>query len=1092
MDGNSYLERLSMRTRLAFCTRLCGCETWPANESEAQRLLARLEERLAQTEDVGFSSLPPAMRTALDLNDPTRQTQTAIEHLSHLRSQPGSVDAVLGDRVLPQLRSDPQLQERLARLVNYPPSRWLLEQELPVIRQARALRRTKAAAKAAVEEGATPGPAAPGDQVAPAMSEEPLEDAYRWAHTNHLAGLCFSGGGIRSATFNLGVLQGLAQRGQLGTFDYLSSVSGGGYLHQWLAAWIKRQGSVQAVEQELIPQPEVGCMPAHPHTIRWLRRYSNYLTPQRGVFTADTWVALAIWIRNTFLNQIILVSGLFCMVLLAHLFDLRLVATVLTAGTASVARHSSPYELLVLVELAVIVISSFFAMGVMAINLRAQRCHLKPPEKRSRWQSKLADWICGSLLRSPTEPMDEVAIQLLVLAPLLLASLAGTQLLIMKDKFAPCFLPDFIRAALHLPAYPLPTMAIVVFALLFLLNYTILVAGGAVETYRISNGDKYIHWARTYFFCFVLLAAAAGTGYFYAVRYAILVTLPRLLPAAIYAHDAWRLALVFGPPMLLLVPFFSIVVGSGLVGHDYPDWLREWLARVRAWSLLHGLSWTLYFGFALLGSGVVDWMLIPHHFGYSLRWPALLSWIATTAGGVFSGNSAKTHGDGKQAESDSSSSKVTPLLNLFAVAAPYVFLAGLFLLLSYTAEYALLWAHRSYNSGWLTFLIYALPAGICLLFGARVDINEFSMHAFYRNRLIRCYLGASNLTRRPNPLTGFDERDFAGLALSEFLPGKYDGPFPIFCTALNLTFGEDLAWQERKAASFAFTPLYSGYYVGWTAGRAESKVSFNGFVPTALFAYPQGGINIGTAAAISGAAMSPNWGYHTNPATAFLMTMFNVRLGWWLCNPRTSKLHALEAVPPDAQTKADTPSIPSRAPVDHATPRFAPAQLVKELLGMVDDTSKYVYLTDGGHFDNLGLYELVRRRCYRIVICDSEGDPELSFNGIGAAIRKCRLDFGAEITLDLKPLQRDPKTGFSSEHALWGEIRYPETPAGERGQVLYIKSSLVGDEPGDILNYALEHGAFPHDSTLNQWFTESQFESYRRLGLHIVNTVYSD
>ena len=92
-----------------------------------------------------------------------------------------------------------------------------------------------------------------------------------------------------------------------------------------------------------------------------------------------------------------------------------------------------------------------------------------------------------------------------------------------------------------------------------------------------------------------------------------------------------------------------------------------------------------------------------------------------------------------------------------------------------------------------------------------------------------------------------------------------------------------------------------------------------------------------------------------------------------------------------------------------ASPRFAPFRLLSELLGSVDDTSKYVYLTDGGHFDNMGLYELVRRRCYRIIICDAEEDGSYTYEGIGAAIRKCRIDFGVAINLDLSGISPNRK-----------------------------------------------------------------------------------
>lgn len=112
-------------------------------------------------------------------------------------------------------------------------------------------------------------------------------------------------------------------------------------------------------------------------------------------------------------------------------------------------------------------------------------------------------------------------------------------------------------------------------------------------------------------------------------------------------------------------------------------------------------------------------------------------------------------------------------------------------------------------------------------FGYRLDINDFSMHAFYRDRIARCYAGASHPRRRPDPFTGFAASD-ADTLVSDLLPDGFDasrasgfernkpkagyaGPFPIFCSTVNLSFGGDLAWHERKGASFTFTPLYSGY-----------------------------------------------------------------------------------------------------------------------------------------------------------------------------------------------------------------------------------------------------------------------------------------
>jgi hypothetical protein len=142
------------------------------------------------------------------------------------------------------------------------------------------------------------------------------------------------------------------------------------------------------------------------------------------------------------------------------------------------------------------------------------------------------------------------------------------------------------------------------------------------------------------------------------------------------------------------------------------------------------------------------------------------------------------------------------------------------------------------------------------------------------------------------------------------------------------------------------------------------------------------------------------------------------------------------------------------------------------------------------------------------VICDAEQDENYRFEGIANAIRKCRIDFGVEITLDLSKLRAVQKTGNCKSHWARGTIRYPETPEGEDhdGHVLYIKSSLTGPltyagangknidlptEPIDIINYKLTHQHFPHDTTADQWFTESQFESYRRLGYHVIEEVHS-
>src|SRR5260370_12531052 len=134
---------------------------------------------------------------------------------------------------------------------------------------------------------------------------DPDPDPIKHEHQKQLVGLAFSGGGIRSATFNLGILQGLARMKLLSKFDYLSTVSGGGYIGSWLMAWIKRC-RIKDVRAGL--RPERGKQPSddEPQQIHFLRRFSNYLTPKLGWLGADMWTVITIYIRNVVLNFIVL------------------------------------------------------------------------------------------------------------------------------------------------------------------------------------------------------------------------------------------------------------------------------------------------------------------------------------------------------------------------------------------------------------------------------------------------------------------------------------------------------------------------------------------------------------------------------------------------------------------------------------------------------------------------------------------------------------------------------------------------------------------------------------------------------------------
>jgi len=276
--------------------------------------------------------------------------------------------------------------------------------------------------------------------------------------------------------------------------------------------------------------------------------------------------------------------------------------------------------------------------------------------------------------------------------------------------------------------------------------------------------------------------------------------------------------------------------------------------------------------------------------------------------------------------------------------------------------------------------------------------------------------------------------------------GKGDafrGPFPIFNCALNLSGSSDLALHTRHSASFSLTPLFCG---------ADRRLV--GYSTTERFA---GGVMLGQAVAISGAAASPNMGFNTSALVAFLLTMFNVRLGWWFPNP-------------------------SGPLWTHPGLNFSLYYLVRELFGAADEKNFFVNVSDGGHFENLGIYELVRRRCKVIIVSDAECDELLQFGSLANVVRMCETDFGARIEINVSSIRRT-RDRLSLAHCSVGRITYSN---GSIGHIIYLKASMSGDEDVGIAQYRSKHPSFPHETTADQFFSEDQFESYRTLGQHII------
>jgi hypothetical protein len=857
------------------------------------------------------------------------------------------------------------------------------------------------------------------------------------ADSRPLSALCLSGGGIRSATFNLGVLQGLARSGLLGSFDYLSSVSGGGYIASWLRTWMYREGTTAVIAQLASTKAADSPLSAEPKPVANLREYSNYLTPQLGLFSGDTWSAAAIILRNLILNWLVIIPLLVLGVGIPLLFllvvkgpgleppwnqwALRAALIVELIASISVYYHRRfvkqtgvPQARFILLCVLPICLAAGL-LSTAALNLgfethdaaqdysQAERCDL--------WRFSLVWCIVIPLIGWGLNELWS-----------LLRPATGPAAGLGRDRAAPA-----------------QRVVSVIFEMLAL------IVSGAVAAWLLVK----------------ITESWFSTLYHLPAFYVIFV-LPALLGVYLIART-------------LFVGLANL--GDGVWGQVRPgssdDADREWWARLSGWVLFITVSWTVVTSICLFGN------YLPERFGGEIS--KTIKVLVAALGGVtgviaaFTGKSAKTPASaGADAQEDSSFHKL-----LLAAAAP-VFVICVIILMSWLAsEFGEIatgapilfkWPSPlsrdpqvAWSTCWYYFFMLVALAGLAVIAGRVVNVNRFSLHGMYRNRLVRAYLGASNAHRHPDPFTGFSSADNPWLHEVWHDTNSATAatrPLPIINTTLNLVQGGDnLAWQERKAASFSMTPFYCG---NWREGYRPSR-DYGGY----------NGISVGTAVAISGAAANPNMGFSSSPALGFLMALFNVRLGAWLGNTNSR-----------GQRTFRFPG-----------PRQAIMPLFAEIFGLTNAHRRYVNLSDGGHFDNLGLYEVVLRRCRHILVSDAGQDGSFAFEDLGNAIRKIRIDLGIPIEFErrIKILPNSPETkGLYCAQAI---IRYSAvdgTDSAHDGSLVYFKPTLRGRGlpiPADVYSYSRKHSEFPHEPTADQWFSESQFESYRALGLHAVTQV---
>lgn len=853
-------------------------------------------------------------------------------------------------------------------------------------------------------------------------------------------GIALSGGGIRSATFALGVLQALARDNLLRCFHYQSTVSGGGYAGGFLQALIRRRGFDGAFEALRSTLRERVHSPASPgaddplRPIQHLREYSNYLSPRKSPLSGDTLGMIGTFVRNVLLVQ----TQLSALLLAMSLFPLLLFHAVSRSSGA--------------------------APGV-SLSIAGGLCV---------FAAVLLGWIGAQASRPlPAEAEDQRP-----RPGVTLAALGVTVALATGSFLGAIGLSRLVRlpepweslSLAVLPGQPHTMRLAVTTAALYLAVWLVWIGFDTLLSAMRRNDDEWRsplqrHRLR---FLFATIGAAVFSGF------AILGALRVLAPWGTSEATSWH-GMILGPAVTLAAVTSTGVVHVGLAAAALSDLQREVWARVggrTAGLVLIGVVLAL----ALTVYG--PWLLLnlSHAVGERWRaisgWAGLAAWLFTSGSGVMLAYSQRSGGAKPR----------SVFIDRLVRIAPAIFVLGLLVGISLFAQALLVlggWEPRPVHAAthltvYLEYLatganahpatvavVAAIALGVWLLFGLTVNVNEFSMNAFYRNRLVRCYLGASNTRRQPEPITNFDPHD--DIVLADVVEVERDAGcrplYPLIGTALNLVAAKQLDWQDRKAASFCLTPGYCGYVPppsrAGTAAIGDPDVhagatTLPGSAPDPIAA----AMTLGSAISISGAAVSPNMGYHSSPMVTFLLTLFDARLGWWIANPSHSTRPGADSAP------------------------FSAGWLLAELLGLTRDGGRYVYLSDGGHFENLALYELVRRRCRFVLCVDAGADPQRTFADLGNAVHKCRVDFGADIRIDVSAL-RSGADGCSARNCAIGSIVYAD---GSTGTLLYLKPTLTGTEPTDIAHYATAHPTFPHESTADQFFDEAQFESYRRLG----------
>lgn len=783
------------------------------------------------------------------------------------------------------------------------------------------------------------------------------------------AGLALSGGGVRSASVALGVLQTLANKDLLKRFHYLSTVSGGGFIGSALS-WFWSQKRVDE-EQHLalscgkivrfgaqcddFPFQEVNEKPTEVgrqavENLGFLRGHGSYLTSGDGIGFAGLAVAL---LRTVFLSLavwvlvLILCFGAFEVLdyWIASLTVKKISANLNSGSEALKAAYEYRWSFRVL-GLAVGAGVTIFLAGITVFSVLARfKLDSAVSSTKSRQRTTLAV-VCGAM----------------VIAIALIATIIVKQM-------------DSSQAGI---------IVLFIFAFLFAVAFMML---AAAEVFDPANRSYFLRR---------LIERRAGVFLPIGVIFGFVSVFPQI--GAFAARSAGELP----ESLLFLGPVGGVI------------------------TLLSGVGTALY--------------------GYYLKAKSILPGLAGQA---------------------------------FAIAGSILFVAGL-LLLTFIAAHEIAGVSNflagSTQDPALKVAIVVTSLVTALIIGGLGSVNAIGLHRFYRDRLMETFMPGRKSVEDG---TALKSNVADALSLSDVIRSGEDRgnrPYHLINSHAILINDDDPKVALRGGDNFLLSP----YFVGCSA---------TGWVRTAEYELRYGPLSLATAMAVSGAATNANAGYIGSGLTrdrvvSAVMSILNIRLGLWVGNPKKV---------PQVTSKSLVQNQGGRPWFGAKVASFFHPLLTYGILGYgFHRDASFLELSDGGHFENLGLYELARRQLDLIVVVDAEHDTTTSLSALVSSTNRIREDFGIaarfcdgkgpEFFFGQDGDQYPAGVRFAKSPYIVVELRYP---TGKRSVLIYLKSVMIKELEFATKGYKASNEDFPHQSTVDQFFDPDQFDAYRDLGKKI-------